>query len=139
MLNPLKRFVCMALLILTLSLLVSATDINTYIFDYSLEEITIIFSEETSFSEDKRKAVADSIVYDIPISQTYSLCWLLGHDTVTETVTAVYHKKSVYDPRCQLEIYDITSCTNCDYVYPRLVNSTYISCCPPDSSAISLD
>lgn len=125
--------------VFTLALIVSAETNETYIFEYPEHNITIEFSDTSLLSNNARQIIADSIVSGSPIPQAYSLCWLLGHDTVLDKVTAVYHKKSVYDPRCQLEIYDVTSCTNCDYVYPDLVSSTYISCCPPEASAVSLD
>lgn len=130
---------CITLLIITLSLVISATDNSTYIYDYPEQKVTVEFSDNTDFPDNIRQIIADSIVYDIPLSQTYSLCWLIGHDTTVETVSAIYHERSEYDPRCQWEIYDVTSCTNCDYVYPVLVSSKYISCCPPEASAVSLD
>ena len=126
-------------LMLALSFVVSATGGASYIYEYPEENITVEFAEDSSFTHDIRQMIADSIVYDIPIAQTYSLCWLLGHDFYTESVSALYHKKSEYDPRCQYELYDVTKCTNCDYVYAVLSDSRYISCCPPEASAVSLD
>ena len=122
-----------------LSLVISATNEYPYIYEYPEHNITIEFEENSIFSPDDRQMIADSIAYNTSVAQPYSLCWLLGHDIYTETVTATYHEKSEYDPRCQLEIYHVEKCTKCDYAYPRLVDSRYITCCPPDASAVSID
>lgn len=121
------------------TLLVSADTNETYIFEYPAQNITVEFSDTSFLSEEVRQLIADSLVHGTPIPQTYSLCWLLGHDTITETISVVYHERSIYDPRCQLELYDVTSCYNCDYISPVLISSCYISCCPPETSAVSLD
>lgn len=134
-----KKIVCIVMVICMLSCVISATDENIYIYEYSDQNLTIEFSQNTILSADIRQIIADSIAYDTPIPQIYSMCWLLGHDLYIEGVSAVYHKRSEYDPRCQLEIYDVEKCENCDYVYARLVDSRYISCCPPDASAVSID
>lgn len=134
-----KKLSCIVILLFTLSLVISATNENTYTYDYPELEITVHFSNDSIIPENLRKTIANSIAYDTPLSQTYSLCWLLGHDTTIDTVSAIYHKRSEYDPRCQLEIYHVTVCSKCDYVSPALVSSSYISCCPPEASAVSLD
>lgn len=126
-------------MICVLSFVVSAMDESTYTYEYSELDLTVEFDETSVFSNDERQMIADSIAYDAPIQQTYSWCWLLGHDLYVETVSALYHKKSEYDPRCQLEVYDVERCENCDYIYARLVGSRYVSCCPPATSAVSID
>jgi len=134
--------ICVFSLILSFFLVpitVVATEHQYIIYEYPDEDATVYFSENTTFDECERKNIADSIVYDTPMGHTYSLCWLLGHDLYVETLAIVYHERSEYDPRCQLETYDIEKCNNCDYAYPRLISSCYISCCPPDASAVSLD
>ena len=130
---------CAIFCIIILVLTISAVENEQYVFIYPELDIKIEFSDDTTLTTDHRKNIADHIVYNTPISQTYSLCWLIGHDITTETVTATYHKRAEYDPRCQLEIYHVEKCSNCDYVYPRLANSLYISCCPPEASAVSID
>ena len=134
-----KKLFIFVILICVLSFVVSATDVNPYIYEYFEQNLTIEFAENTTFSQNDRQRIADAIAYGDSMSQTYSLCWLLGHDEYVETVSAVYHKSSEYDQRCQLEIYDVTKCTNCDYVSPILIDSRYIPCCPPDTSIVSLD
>lgn len=137
--NRVKRIFFVVILMCVLTFVVSASNENVYVYEYPEQFLTVEFVEDSVFSSDIRQIIADSIAYDTSIPQTYSLCWLLGHDFYVEMVSAVYHKKSVYDPRCQLELYDITKCRNCDYLYATLVDSRYIPCCPPDTSIVSID
>ena len=134
-----KILLCSIIFIFTCSLIAYANNDDVYIYEYPEFNLSIEFPADTTLSSTTRQMIADSIAYDIPLSQTYSWCWLLGHDTTTKTISAIYHKRSEYDPRCQVELYDVTSCSNCDYVSPVLISSSYISCCPPEASAISLD
>lgn len=137
--NKIKKVFIVGILICILSFMVSATDENTYIYEYAEQNLTVEFIENSAFSEDARQIIADSIAYDTPVPQTYSLCWLLGHDYYVEVVSATYHKKSVYAPRCLIEFYDVTQCRKCDYIYPVFTGSQYIHCCPPEASAVSID
>jgi len=135
-----KKLLCIIVMLLSvLTCAVVATDANTYVYEYPELNLSVTFIENTSFSQEVRQKIADSIAYDTPVSQTYSLCWLLGHDLYVEGVSVVYHKRAEHDPRCQWEFYDVEKCENCDYAYPRLVSSQYISCCPPEASAVSID
>ena len=137
--NYMKKILSIVILVSVLSFMVSAADKNTNVYEYYEQNLSVEFIENSAFSQDIRQMIADSIAYNTPIPQTYSLCWLLGHDLYIEGVSAVYHKQSEYDPRCQFELYDVEKCRNCDYVYARLVSSQYISCCPPDASAVNID
>ncbi|MBQ7931785.1 MAG: hypothetical protein IJ334_12305, partial [Clostridia bacterium] len=110
-------FAIMFMCVLSLSVVISAADESTYIYEYSELNLSVEFAETSVLSHDERQRVADSIANNVPMQQTYSLCWLLGHDIYHETVSALYHEKSEHDPRCQLEIYDVEKCENCDYVY----------------------
>ncbi len=134
-----KKLILSIILICVLTLAISASNEDANIYEYPEQNLKVEFAETSVLSHDERQMIADSIAYDMPISQTYSLCWLLGHDFYVEMVSATYHKRSEYDPRCQFELYDVEKCRNCDHVYPTLVSSSYISCCPPDASAVSLD
>ena len=134
-----RKLFCIFFILISLSLAINATDDISYIYNYPEQNITIEFQSDTSFTEDTRLMIADVIINDTPLAQTYSLCWLVGHDITVERVSAIYHKRSEYAPRCQWEIYDVEKCSNCDYTYARLIDSCYISCCPPDASAVSID
>ncbi|MBR7184553.1 MAG: hypothetical protein IKD37_02980 [Clostridia bacterium] len=120
------------LVMLCFTLAIVASELNGPIIVYPDEGITVRFEENTSLSSAEMQAIADSIVHDSPIPQTYAFCWLLGHDKITETVTATHHKVDTYDPRCLLEIYLITTCSRCDYYSEEFDSSGYISCCPED-------
>lgn len=126
------KILSLILVVLCFTLAISASEINGPTIVYPDEGVTVRFEENTSFSSAQMQAIADSIVLDSPIPQTYAFCWLTGHDTITETVTATQHKADVYDPRCYLEIYLITTCSKCDYYSEELHSAGYISCCPED-------
>lgn len=126
------KLISVTIVLLTFSFIVSASNPIGPSIEYSEAGITIQFEADTSLSSEMMHTVADSIALDIPVAQTYSLCWLTGHDTITETVTATYHKEHTYSPRCRLDIYLITTCANCDYYVEELSSSGYITCCPED-------
>ena len=126
------KLIAFMMAMLCLSLVVSASELVATTIEYSELGVTVQFDSDTALSPEKMQALADSIVYDIPQAQTYAFCWLLGHDKVTETMTATYHKELPYDPRCRLDIYLITTCTRCDFYEEELHSSGYISCCPED-------
>ena len=63
---------------------------------------------------------------------TYRWCWLIGHDKVKDTVIVTEHKVEEKHPRCIKRIYDIETCTACDYIKETLTSETYIVCCPED-------
>lgn len=134
-----KKILYAVVLICALSFVVTATDENTYIYEYPELNLVVEFNEDSALACDMRQVLADSIAYDTPIAQTYSWCWLLGHEFYVEGASATYHKKSVYTPRCLFEFYDVTKCKNCDYLSATLVDSRYIHCCPPEASAVSID
>ena len=126
------QIISVVLAILSLTLFISASEINGPIIVYPEAGVTVQFEADTSLTPEMMQMIGDSIVYDTPIAQTYALCWLTGHDKVTETVTAISHQELPYDPRCRLDIYLITTCTKCDYYSEELSSSGYISCCPED-------
>lgn len=126
------KFLSFILVMLCLTLAVAASELNGSTIVYPDEGITVQFEENSSLSAEMKQAIADSIVFDTSIPQTYSLCWLTGHNTTTETMTVTYHKVDEYDPRCILDIYHITTCSKCDYYVEELSSSGYISCCPED-------
>lgn len=126
------KFLSFILVMLCFTLAIAASELNGPTVVYPDAGITVQFDKGTSLSSEKRQAIADSIVLGTPIPQMYSLCWLTGHRTVTETMTVTHHKVDTYDPRCLLEIYLITTCSKCDYYVEEFDSSGYISCCPED-------
>ena len=111
------------------------TGANITEFYYEDEDITVTFDSNTDLSYEQKQAIADKIVYgssnDEQIS-TYSWCWLVGHDIVSDTVIAIEHKVDQYEPRCIKRVYAVDMCTACDYMEETLISTTYVFCCPED-------
>lgn len=109
---------------------------NTGTYEFEDQNAVVIFDESSVLSADKQELIANRLVYGAPEDsgiQTYSWCWLTGHDLITETVTVLYHKDREISPRCRQEIYQCDTCTKCDYMSEeRLIVSSYITCCPED-------
>lgn len=101
---------------------------------YNYDSVTVEFEENTSFTEDEQKAIADMIINGTDDeTSTYNLiCTLFGHDTIHEMVTATRHK--VYDdtPRCLEKTYLVTTCNRCDYQEIELILEIYVACCPEE-------
>lgn len=127
-----KRIISMFLLASSLTLTIFANEPQVLTYNYPEYNTTIVFSDDTKLESDKRKVIADSIAYNSTISQTYSLCWLTGHNLSTETVTETNHKVATYEPRCLIKIYSVTTCSKCDHIETVLKNSDYIWCCPEE-------
>lgn len=108
---------------------------NVYQFEYEDQDITIIFDENTLLSDHERQFIADLMVYgdsDTDNISAYSWCWLTGHDITSDTVTTIQHKVSSSSPRCYMTVYQVDTCSKCDYVETTALSSVYISCCPED-------
>lgn len=116
------------------SLSFSANAISETEFYYQDEDVTVTFDVESSLSADQKQFIADKIVAGDPLVydgiSTYSLCWLTGHDIITEAVFAVEHKVSETNPRCKKDTYSVESCTKCDHMEYELVSTMMILCCP---------
>lgn len=125
-----KIFKILAVLFLSAVLAMSSFAVETY----GNGSVTVEFEEDTSFTEDEQKAIADMIINgtDDETSTYNILCTLFGHDTINESVSATRHK--VYDesPRCLRKSYLVTTCSRCDYQELELVYETYVVCCPEE-------
>ena len=126
------------LLFVILSLCMAITAFSSgsedYEFEYN-ENITIVFENDTVFSQEERQNIADIIVYgnvDNNIS-TYSLCWLTGHDMISDSVVEIQHKVATTEPRCRRTVYEVETCSNCDHVEITNLGSTFIFCCLEES------
>lgn len=63
-------------------------------------------------------------------ASTYGItCTILGHNLETSTVVSTHHKAYDTDPRCVRRLYEVSTCTRCDYSTQRLMSTQYISCC----------
>ena len=95
----------------------------------TVNETEFIFDVETT--EDFRdKFIANYFNGEDDGATAYGLtCTLFGHKIESTTVAAVTHKVLSTAPRCRREIYDVDTCTRCDYTKSTLKTSSYIDCC----------
>ena len=118
------------------SLSFSANEIVESEIYYPEEDITVVFNENSALSSEQKQFISDKIVSGESIiddgSTTYSLCWLTGHDIITEAVFAVEHKVSSTNPRCKKDTYNVESCTKCDHMDYTLISSVMTLCCPEE-------
>jgi len=115
-------------------LTIHASTPEQFEFNYVDQGVTIIYEEDTAFSNEKRQYIADQLVYgdtDNGIS-TYAWCWLTGHDLVSDSVIEIQHKVSSTVPRCYKTIYEVITCTKCDHTETNKLSSVFIPCCPED-------
>lgn len=129
-----KKFIaCIVFLALTLSsaLGVSAlTPENNITYEFSELHVEIVFEGDTSFSEAHQHRIAEILANDITPVESRAWCWLTGHNYVTDAVAKITHEARAYNPRCLQQMYEITTCSKCDYYAEELLNTSYIVCCP---------
>lgn len=109
-----------------------ATVSDTYQLEFEEQGITIVFEENTTFTNEERQYIADTLVYgttNTDNTTTYAWCWLTGHEYQYEYVYAVEHKASATTPRCLKTTYRVETCTKCDHMEMTEISSTYIICC----------
>ena len=130
-----KRNIIISIVCLMILSTVFITAAHSSEFYYEDEDITITFESDTDLTYEQKQMIADKIVYgysnDEQVS-TYSWCWLVGHDTVLNAVAAIEHKVEETVPRCIKRVYEVETCTACDYINEELISTTYIFCCPED-------
>ena len=102
-------------------------------------EITVDIDGAADFTDEKiEKIKNDVLAYHIYGNNlenvsTYGLkCTLFGHDKQTNRVRVVEHKVAKTEPRCKEVIYNVTTCSRCDYEEIERVGYSYIFCCPED-------
>ena len=124
--------------ILSLSLVstILAQEIKGYTYEFDNPERTIVFSSEDAFTQEKMNVIAESFVsVNNAEGQNNSrniICSIIGHNLSTSEVLVITHKVSHYDPRCRLDVYDVTGCSRCDYTEQVLISSGRISCHPEE-------
>ncbi len=103
-------------------------------FVYEDQDVTIMFDENTVFTQDECKYIADLLVYGNTDdgASTYAWCWLTGHDMVSDSVVELKHKVAVSVPRCMQTVYKVESCSKCDHVETTNLGSVMLDCCPED-------
>lgn len=128
-----KKTIFLLITLFFLSITCYASTMSGIIYEY--DDITVVFDENSSFSADKQKQIADSIAgiqNNSGVSTAGLTCSLLGHDLTTEYVIVYQHKILATEPRCVKQEYNISSCSRCDYTYRELISTTRIYCCPEE-------
>lgn len=112
-----------------------STAANCSDFYYEDKDITVLFPSNSELSYEQKQVIADKLIYgylnDNQVS-TYSLCWLVGHNLTSNAVTTIEHKVDLYEPRCLERVYDVETCSSCDYINEELISTTYVFCCAED-------
>ena len=99
---------------------------------YTPENITIIYQEDSVWTEQQKEQFFNLILSGQTESVPYSLLCVFGHDTVTEYHHVIKHKALSVEPRCANQYYEVITCTRCDYMDATLVSNLFIYCCPED-------
>ena len=95
----------------------------------TVNETEFIFDVETT-EDFREKFISNYFNGEDDGATAYGLtCTLFGHKIESTTVAAVTHKVLSTAPRCRREIYDVDTCTRCDYTKSTLKTSSYIDCC----------
>ena len=130
------KIIIVLVLCVTFSLSFTASAISESEFFYPEKSISVVFDTASVLSAEQKQFIADKIVLGESIVDdgvsTYALCWLTGHDIVNELVTVVEHKVSTTIPRCKDNLYDVETCSKCDYLEYTLISSNMIFCCPEE-------
>ena len=123
-------------LILAFTFTLSCAFLNAYATEdaefeviFSNNEITISVEKGTS-EEQKEAIIAHFTGADSSTAETRGiLCTLFGHKLETTTSKNITHKVNATAPRCLMEVYDVSTCSRCNYTSQTLTSSTYINCC----------
>ncbi len=111
------------------------TQAESKIFSYWLDNFEVQFDTNSTFSAEEQEAIANYLVNSednatTDEASTYGLiCWISGHKLQTEVVVVIEHKVSATEPRCRKNVYDVSTCSRCDYVEEELIGSMMIDCC----------
>lgn len=131
--NKIINILLAVIMVITLATTCFANYTSDFVWKYEDDNTTVIFEEQTAYSEIKQQYIADMLVYgysDITLAQPRAWCWLTGHELTTEYVTVITHKVYSTAPRCVKELYEVTTCANCDHETMTMVSTSDISCCP---------
>ena len=127
-----KFFVFIISAVLILSICFSSTAANIQ-YTYNYGNVSVIFNDNTHFSEASRKHIADMLAGENGADseiEPYGIACLFGHKYVTENVITITHCASDTQPRCLEEIFEISECSRCGKTKTERISYTYIACCP---------
>lgn len=130
-----KRIIAVLITIATvLTLPNTAYAADTVTTEYDVNNVTVIFNDNTVFSETERQKIVNQLIIGEAEEQTakFNILCLFGHKYEIEYVTTITHKVNTYNPRCLRETFEIGVCKRCGESYTQRVAFEYITCCPED-------
>ena len=100
----------------------------------TINDIEIIFTPNTTLTNEQKQFVAQHFVDNNSNIQTYGLiCNLFGHKTTTEYVTTITHCVRDTVPRCLDEEWELIICSRCESIIEETrIAYSYRNCCPVD-------
>ena len=126
------KFIMIPLLCMILAVNIIAHTTSGSTYEFEDQNKIVAFENDCTLTEDEQQTVAERLVYGSPEDsgiQTYAWCWLTGHDLSYNGVSVITHKKSATQPRCYEEVYNVATCSKCDYMDEELLAAAYIICC----------
>ena len=126
------RLIMIPVLCIILAVNIMAYTAGGGVYEFPDEDKVVTFENNCTLTEDEQLTVAERLIYGSPEDpdvQTYSWCWLTGHDLTNNMVSVVTHQARATQPRCYRETYNVATCSNCDYMEEDLLTSVYIVCC----------
>lgn len=107
---------------------------STVSFDFCVDgvEYTVTFPD-CDLPYDQMEAIAKATlgIEEIP-AVCSSDCSTLGHDFKEHDQYVTTHKVRASDPRCNLELFGIITCSRCSYLDLYLKQTYFLTCCAPD-------
>ncbi|MBR3998065.1 MAG: hypothetical protein IKI93_06945 [Clostridia bacterium] len=97
-----------------------------------VDDITIIYQEDSMLTDTQKERFLSLVFSEQNEYAPYSLLCLFGHDKVTEYAHIIKHKVFSVEPRCANQLYEVITCTRCDYMDATLVSQAFFNCCPED-------
>ena len=128
-----KRIIALIMAVVSLFCVMSvstgAQGVDESTVTVTVNEVEFVFDADTT-EVFRDKFIENYFNGEDDSATAYGLtCTLFGHKIETTSVTAVTHKVLSTSPRCLREIYDVDTCTRCDYTKSTLITSSYIVCC----------
>jgi len=130
-----KRFVAILITITMILALPNTTyAAQTLTTQYSINNVTILFSNDTTFSETERQQIINKLVLGETdeLTAKFNILCLFGHKYEVGYVTTITHRVSATNPRCLCEYFEIGVCQRCNDSYTQRIGYEYIPCCPED-------
>ena len=127
-----KKIISFMLFIIIVCTFCLSAYAGTEVYTYKIDNTTVIFNQDTNFSEQQRAYISEIIVNGDSDATTYGLmCTLFGHKYgQQESATAITHCAQASQPRCLEEYFLISMCTRCEHTEVEQVGAIYIECCP---------